>query len=279
MTTGPAHDDPPTRFDRDITATPLGGGRYAVRFDSAWWIVAGPNGGYLASILLNAMQQEVADASRTPRSLTVHYTSRPKGDLAEVQCELLRAGRSLSTVTARLVEGERLVAHAVAAFSRPRESRSFQRVEMPAAIPFEEAEPMWRPPERGEIAFHGQFDIRWASDTRPWSGGDEAVSSAWIRLAEPRAIDALLLATIADALPPAVFAVARDGEEVGPVPTVDLSVHFRAPLAAPAVPAGEPVLARFTTRVASEGFVEEDGEIWSADGALLAQSRQLAIYG
>jgi len=33
----------------------------------------------------------------------------------------------------------------------------------------------------------------------------------------------------------------------------------------------------FRTRVVHEGFLEEDGEIWSRDGRLLAQSRQLAI--
>ena len=37
------------------------------------------------------------------------------------------------------------------------------------------------------------------------------------------------------------------------------------------------VLGRFSTRTARDGFLEEDGEIYSRDGRLLAQSRQLAL--
>ena len=36
------------------------------------------------------------------------------------------------------------------------------------------------------------------------------------------------------------------------------------------------LLVRFRTRVAAEGYLEEDGEIWDRSGRLLAQSRQLA---
>ena len=58
------------------------------------------------------------------------------------------------------------------------------------------------------------------------------------------------------------------------VPTVDLTVHFRQALVDRK---DDYVLAVFRTRYAHEGFLEEDGEIWSRDGELLAQSRQLAV--
>ena len=40
---------------------------------------------------------------------------------------------------------------------------------------------------------------------------------------------------------------------------------------------GAPVLARFTSSTSAGGFFEEDGALWSPDGTLLAQSRQLAL--
>ena len=60
--------------------------------------------------------------------------------------------------------------------------------------------------------------------------------------------------------------------ELLPAPTIDLTIHFRAPL-----PYSGPVLARFTSRLARDGYFEEDGELWSPDGTLVAQSRQLAL--
>jgi acyl-CoA thioesterase len=68
------------------------------------------------------------------------------------------------------------------------------------------------------------------------------------------------------------------GALMGGVPTVDLTIHFRCDLRARAArDAHEWLLVVFRSRQAREGFVEEDGEIWSRDGELLAHSRQLAV--
>ena len=71
---------------------------------------------------------------------------------------------------------------------------------------------------------------------------------------------------------PAAFVVA-DGPLA--VPTLELTVHVRAPLPL----ARDWVLGRYATRLARDGFLEEDAELFGRDGRLLAQSRQLALAG
>ena len=66
-----------TRFDRDTAVRALGDGRYEARIDSGWFVVRGPNGGYIAALMLRALADRVNDSARAPRSLTVHYTAPP----------------------------------------------------------------------------------------------------------------------------------------------------------------------------------------------------------
>ena len=80
-----------------------------------------------------------------------------------------------------------------------------------------------------------------------------------------------------DALPPAIFARYGPDEPPRGIPTVDLTIHFRVPLPLAGAQPDDFTLAVFTTRMLREGFLEEDGEIWSKDGVLLAHSRQLAL--
>ena len=92
---------------------------------------------------------------------------------------------------------------------------------------------------------------------------------AWLRFDPPRPLDHLALTALSDGWMPA--ALSKLGRLAG-APTLDLTIHFRAPVAN-----GEWVLADYRSRFSAGGVWEEDGELWAADGTLLAQSRQLAL--
>jgi acyl-CoA thioesterase len=84
-------------------------------------------------------------------------------------------------------------------------------------------------------------------------------------------LDAVAVTALSDTMVPAAFS--RLGR-LAIVPTLDLTIHFRAPLGAD----GDGwALAVFESRRSAGGTWEEDGELWARDGRLLAQSRQLAM--
>jgi acyl-CoA thioesterase len=99
-----------------------------------------------------------------------------------------------------------------------------------------------------------------------------ACNAAWMRPKGAARLDHAAAAALSDTVVPAAFS--RLGR-LAAVPTLDLTIHFRAPLP----PAGdEPwALAVFSSGLAAGGTWEEDGELWSVGGVLLTQSRQLAM--
>lgn len=268
-----AHPD--DRLARDTQLVETGPGEYDARIDTGWWVVQGPNGGYIAALVLGAMQRSLADEERVPRSLTVHYTSPPSEGPAQIEAQIERSGRSLSTVTARLLQGGKLRALAVGAFSTPRPSAEFSDLQMPEMPPASQIEP-----EQGTapIALRERYDLRSIPGTGRDANSETATTAAWIR-PDPavRPLDAPLLAAYSDAIEPSVFALPESRGLRGPVPTVDLTIHFRNHDRWAEIGPEDHCLALTRTRLVEGGFLEEDGEIWSPDGHLLVHSRQLAV--
>lgn len=258
-----------SRFAEDTAVQPAGEGRYAARIDRAWWIERGPNGGYLAAIVLRAVQAEVADPERRPRSLTLHYLRPPVEGACEVAVVVERTGRGLTTVSARLQQDGRDCIVALAALGVVRPGPELHDLSAPSA-PRPESVPLAPRDESVVIPIRDRYEVRPALGSAPFEAGPEALTGGWIRTVDDDPVDEALVAALTDAWVPAVFS--RLALPVG-VPTVDLTIHFRS--APPARPDWS--LVRFRTALASEGYLEEDGEVWSSDGRLLAQSRQLAV--
>lgn len=263
-------------FDRVTAVTPLGGGRYGVEIDPGWQIRVGPNGGYLAAMLLRSATHELADAAYPPRSLSLHYLRPAQPGPAVIEVETVRAGRTVTAMAVRLLQGDVLRVTGMATFSRRREAPQILHHAMPD-VPPPDRLPRNMPQDS---PLRAQLEQRLALGALPRSGADEARAGGWMRLADgPRALDAPLLALYCDVWPPAVLSWAGGERDVGAVPTVDLSIHFRSDLADLCLPDDAYVLVHFHTHTAREGYLVEDGEVWSADGQLLAQARQMALMG
>jgi acyl-CoA thioesterase II len=259
-----------TKFDEDTAVRRVDDDLFVASISPDWWVFTGPNGGYLASVVMQALTARVSDPARAARSLTIHYLRPPAEGEVTIEARVVRAGKSLSTLSARMTQDGAEIAVALAAFSQPREALSFHDATMPAVTAPEDTRPSVFGDEMKPPIAH-RFDYRPITNEAIFVGGETAEVAAWVRLREPRPLDPVLLATISDALVPAVFPKAS-----APLAaiTVDLTVHFRAPVADPAYDGW--CLARFRSRVAADGFIEEDGDMYRPDGVLIAQSRQLA---
>ena len=258
-------------FDRDTAVRRVADGVFEATLDRGWWIVVGPNGGYVAAIVLRALLETAADAERAPRSLTVHYVSPAHEGPVRILTRVERAGRSLSTLSARVEQDGALVALALAAFAKPRSSAGFADLHMPEVPPPESLEPIVSPPER-TAPMRSQFESRRVFGEPVLASSAHALAGGWMRPATPRVADTPFVALLCDAWPPSVAQHrALAGSPQRGMPTIDLTVHFRSPVPADARP-DDFYLAVFRTRTLAAGFAEEDGEIWTR-GACSWRSR------
>ena len=284
---------PATELDRATAIVPLADDRYAGEVRDGWGAPPGPNGGYLAAIVTRALQAHIApDGERQLRTLSAHYLRPPRPGEIEVEVATVRAGRRFSTVRATVRQGGKEIIAALAAFSARDLPAAATWTPLPpdvAAAPARDAARLapseyardsdaWIAPTPEMPSIVHRVKIAPRLGGTPFSGrrlepGEAADTGGWIELPTPRPIDAVYVALLTDVWwPPSLEPLTAPAI----APTIDLTIHVRADLPPAGLP-DQPVLGRFRTSAAVGGLMEEDGELFLADGTLLAQSRQLAL--
>jgi acyl-CoA thioesterase len=258
-------------FDADTALEPDGDGTWRGTIAGGWDTPRGPLGGYVMAIMLRAFELATNDAQRVPRSATMHFLQAPQPGALTVRAAVERAGRSLSTVSGRMEQGGELVGLALGAYSKAWPGPLLDESPMPEVKPPGERETPQRelrnappPPFTERLTMQHRFGAK------PFTRAERAEVGGWLGFRERRALDALAVAVLADAWFPAPWPRLA---ALAPAPTIDLTIHFRAP-----VPLDDGLLlGRFRSRLVRDGFFDEDGELWSEQGTLVAQSRQLGL--
>ncbi|WP_370614622.1 thioesterase family protein [Mumia qirimensis] len=267
---------PAYAFDLDTASEPdLGASTTGARIRTAhlthrWDTPNGtPNGGYVLATMLRA----VAAGAAFPDPLVAAATyARPAlPGPCTIATQVLREGRRVATYTATLAQDGTTATHLVASFTdRAAAHGPSSELGAPPALPAPDACPPFAPSSEFAAATINQhLDYRFA--TAPaWVGGvpsGDPIGEYWVRFTDERLIDHVALALLVDAYPPAFADLADHGDV-----SVQLTVHFHRTSTSPWV------AGRVTTRHLVDGFHEEDMELWSSDGDLLAQSRQLVLF-
>jgi len=260
-------------FDTDTALERRGPSTFTGVISRRWWIERAPNGGYVTAIVLRALMMTLSDPSRPPRSLTVHFLDPLAEGPFEAETAAERSGRALTSLSARITQAGRTCAVALSAFSAARTGMEFSDLAMPD-VPGPERSRPWSVSDGFAVPIVERWEWRLAAGGPPFSGASAASVAVWMRLPEQRVADALVAAALTDAWFPPVYS--RATQPIA-TPTIDLTVHFRTALPLPRATPQSWTLGVFRSRVAKEGFTEVDGELWSEDGVLIAQSRQLSL--
>ncbi len=229
-------------------------------------------GGLQAAAGLRAMEALVP-ADRPLRSVSTCFVGPAVGEL-RARAEVLRSGRSVTHARCDLIAGDEVVCTLSAAYGVPRASIVERRPTVALGDP---ADAMELPFLKGIVPdFTQHMDLRWVEGGFPFSGTKQDAHKGWCRhRTEPGPAAAAILGLL-DAWPSPALQQLR-----GPAPasSVTWSALF--------VKLPERVtrddwfwLEAQVVGAHGDGFVTMRGELYDAEGDLVAHLEQLvAVYG
>jgi len=256
-----------SQFERDTLVTRVSEGLWKADVSARWNVGDVPNGGYLMAIAGRVF----SEAMPHPHPLTIsgYYVEKSLNRQAELDFELIRVGKSVSSGQVRLLQEGRERAR-FTAFCGNLDTRQGDNWAGQSAPVFPQPQECVQAEKR--VALTHRLDMRFVPEGAGWLEGkpggepEHRILTRFIDGSDP---DLLSLLLFADAVPPTLFA--RFGP-VGWIPTLELTVQLRAK------PCPGYIKGRFATRYLTNGLLEEDGELWDAAGNLVALSRQLAMF-
>lgn len=264
----------------DLTASRRDGDSFRYDVPDGWRQGRGAFGGMTIGALLRAIVARVADPRRLVRAVTAELPAPVLAGPSEIVVEILRAGNSVTTARAALVQDGEVRAHAVAVLAASRTNR--------APIAWCELAPPPSPPwQQVAISPVGALDspLPWPEFARqlefrvlegfPLDGGPPR-SVGWIRERATGGLrDAAYVASIIDAWYPTALI---PGRAFAPMATIAYTLELFDGL--DGLDPAAPLLYRAAAPVGANGYFVETRELWGEDGRLVAINHQtMAILG
>jgi acyl-CoA thioesterase len=260
-------------LDSLLALHPIDSRTDAVTLTDAYWNFNGQYGGVSCALVMATL---LRDPTRLgdPLSMTVNFATPVATGPARLHKTLLAQTRSTQQWQVRItqdVDGSevlRSVAMVVFAVRRP----SYSDVEIaPPQAPAYEAVP--RTPRAG-LNWLQRYEFRFVEGVQTTARADSK-TVAYVRDDPPRSLDYCSLAAIADSFFPRLFL--RLGG-MHPIATITLSIYFHATASALVQHGDAPVLTMARARSFESGYGDHIGELWGAQGQLLATTEQLMWF-
>jgi acyl-CoA thioesterase len=239
--------------------------------------MVGPYGGITAAQILQGVMLHPARLGE-PLALTINYAGPLADGNFELVAEPLRTNRSTQHWALRLNQAGAVVATGTAVTAVVRETWDAAESERPAAPPPDDV-PRVNPPRR--VPWMANYDNRMVRGgplppTAAEAGADLGEPALqWVRDEPGRPLDHLSLAALCDVFFPQIFR--RRGRWV-PIGTVSFTTYFHADAAMLARVGTRHVLGQAQSHRYRKGFFDQNAQVWSADGELLAVTHQIVYY-
>lgn len=258
------------QYDDETTVERIDEQRFRGQVNGNWNIGDNPNGGYLVSLVTQALSQAIEHPD--PISVTTHFL-RPAlaDDACEIDVDIIRTGRTLSTVRATLSQAGKARLSLLAAYSDLSVSAGLDSdITLPAPVMPKADDCVQRSAENQgvQLPILQRLDIRLDPVCATPGDSDQAMIQGRVRFLDDRAPDTRSLLLFTDSFPPSPFS--KFGS-IGWVPTLELTVHVRRR------PVPGWIVAQLRTDDLCEGRMVETGALWDSAGHLVAQSRQIGL--
>ncbi|MFN3338453.1 MAG: thioesterase family protein [Dietzia sp.] len=245
-------------------------------------------GGLTGALLLASIKGRLRDAAddgagtaalHPLRSFTVSFVGPATTGPVEVHAEVLRIGKNVTQCQATLRQDGAIVATALAAFGKHRESTISVVPSHPMPeLPDPETIEAFPYIEKMTPEFYRFLALRQVGGALPFSGAETGDLSGWAQLREPpEEFHEEHLLVLADAWPPATIQMLSG---FAPASSLTWTLELVAEIGPDTIPPEAVFAYEATTDASRDGYAHTHAMLWRPDGALTAISRQtITVFG
>lgn len=244
-------------------------GQRVLTLDDSWLQGRTTFGGLVAALGFQAMRVLVS-ADKPARAVQIAFVGPVAPGEVELKPLILREGKSVVQAQCHVMQGDAVMAVVLASFGAARDSSLQVAAEPMPAMP-SLAESKELPYIAGVVpTFVQHFQMSWAVGGFPFSANPSREMGGWVKFRQaPAQLDEAHVLAMVDAWPPSVLPMLKTPAAAS---SLTWAVEFVQPLAP--IAGDQPCAYLAQSEQASEGYANAAAKLWSADGRLLALSRQ-----
>lgn len=231
-------------------------------------------GGLIGALMIARAQALVGEDSKVLKSVSINFVGPVLGgEQATLHAQVLRAGKSVTTVQVQLIQQDQVQSVLTASFGTARES--IIQINSPVPVvqlkPRDQLNPM--PYLEGVVPeFLKHFDVYWSEGGLPFSASQQPDFAGWMRLKPTEQVTSIQLPhlfALVDMWPPSVLPLFNR-----PAPASSLSWQLDLVNLPAHIPGDAWWRYQVKTEYAADGYAFAQAYIWDEQGQLVAISRQ-----